>query len=180
MIAYGVCARPGRGKGARKRSSSGRPARTEVCPARRWGCGLSRWPTSEVATWADAAPGTEAPQRLRPNHGLAATPLHRERVAVEQLRLRLRPRRLAGIPGADIAVWHEPAGRSFGIGFYDVFSIKGDVWRLVAGDIAGRGVDTAVLAAFARDAFRTPDAAVRPTRCACSIDWCATSARCGG
>ena len=112
---------------------------------------------SDIPTWARAAPGTEAPQRPRPDHGLAATPLHRERVAVEQLRRRLRPRRLAGIPGADVAVWHEPAGRSFGIGFYDLFSVRDDVWRLVTGDIAGRGVDTAVLAAFARDAFRRPD-----------------------
>jgi phosphoserine phosphatase RsbU/P len=115
---------------------------------------------SDVPTWAVAVPasGTADARPPRPDHGLAATPLHRERVAVEQLRRRLRPRQLAGIPGADIAVWHEPAGSRFGIGFYDVFSVKDDVWRLVAGDIAGRGVDTAVLAAFARDAFRTPDA----------------------
>lgn len=85
-------------------------------------------------------------------------PRHRERGAVEQLRRRLRPERLPQIAGAEVAVRHQPAGGSdVGVGFYDVFETEDGVWRIVAGDVAGRGVDVAVLAGLARQAFRTRD-----------------------
>jgi hypothetical protein len=92
--------------------------------------------------------------RLLP--GTAA--LDRDRDEVEQLRRRLRPTWLPSIAGAEVAVRHEPAdGTDAGVGFYDVFATEAGVWRLVAGDVAGHGVDAAVLAGLARQAFRSPD-----------------------
>lgn len=83
-------------------------------------------------------------------------PQEQERDAVERLRCRLRPLGLPGIPGAEVAVRHEPAeGSDLGVGFYDVFALDTGAWRLVAGEVAGRGVDVAVLAGLARDAFRS-------------------------
>lgn len=84
--------------------------------------------------------------------------LDRQRDAVEQLRRRLRPPWLPYIAGAEVAVRHQPAAEiQPGIGFYDVFSTDDGVWRLVAGDVSGSGVDAAVLAGLARQAFRLPD-----------------------
>jgi Stage II sporulation protein E (SpoIIE) len=86
-------------------------------------------------------------------------PQEQERDAVERLRRQLRPAGLPAIAGADVAVRHEPAeGSDLGVGFYDVFATGTGAWRLIAGDVAGRGVDVAVLAGLARDAFRSdPD-----------------------
>jgi hypothetical protein len=86
-------------------------------------------------------------------------PLDRERDAVERLRRRLRPAWLPVIAGAELAVRHEAAsGNDLGVAFYDVFATEDGVWRLIAGDVAGRGVDSAVLAGLARQAFRSGDA----------------------
>ncbi len=83
-------------------------------------------------------------------------PREQERDAIERLRCRLRPTGLPAIAGAEVAVRHEPAdGADSGVGFYDVFALDTGAWRLVAGDVAGRGVDVAVLAGLARDAFRS-------------------------
>ena len=83
-------------------------------------------------------------------------PLILERDAVERLRRRLRPDGLPEIAGADLAVRHEPAaGSDLGVGFYDLFALDTGAWRLVAGDVAGRGLDVAVLAGLAREAFRS-------------------------
>lgn len=85
-------------------------------------------------------------------------PLDAERDAVEQLRRRLRPAWLPHITGAEVAVRHQPAGGTDrGVGFYDVFPTDEGAWRIVAGDVAGRGVDVAVLAGLARQAFRSPE-----------------------
>ena len=84
--------------------------------------------------------------------------LDRQREVTEQLRRRLRPRWLPYIAGAEVAVRHQPAEELRpGIGFYDVFATDEGVWRLVAGNVAGSGVDAAVLAGLARQAFRRPD-----------------------
>lgn len=82
-------------------------------------------------------------------------PLVLERDAVERLRRRLRPADLPEIAGADLAVRHEPAAvGDLGVGFYDLFALDTGAWRLVAGDVAGRGLDVAVLAGLAQEAFR--------------------------
>jgi hypothetical protein len=82
-------------------------------------------------------------------------PADRERDAVERLRSRLRPPWLPHVPGAEVAVRHQPAaGAGSGVGFYDLFATDDGVWRLVAVDVAARGVDAAVLAGLARQAFR--------------------------
>lgn len=84
--------------------------------------------------------------------------LDRQRDVVEQLRRRLRPPSLPNIAGAEVAVRHQPAEEiQAGIGFYDVFATDDGVWRLVAGEVSGSGVDAAVLAGLARQAFRLPD-----------------------
>jgi Stage II sporulation protein E (SpoIIE) len=86
-------------------------------------------------------------------------PLEQDRDTVERLRRRLRPAGLPAIAGAEVAVRHEAAeGADLGVGFYDVFATGTGAWRLVAGAVAGRGVDVALLAGLARDAFRAePD-----------------------
>lgn len=82
-------------------------------------------------------------------------PADQDRSAAEQLRRRLRPPWLPHIPGAEVAVRHQPAERTdAGVAFYDVFATDDGVWRLVAGDVTGLGVDAAVLAGLARQAFR--------------------------
>lgn len=83
-------------------------------------------------------------------------PADEEADVVERLRRRLRPSWLPHVIGAELAVRHGPRDATgAGVGFYDVFATDDGVWRLVAGEVTGGGVDAAVLAGLARQAFRT-------------------------
>ncbi|HST64195.1 MAG TPA: PP2C family protein-serine/threonine phosphatase [Mycobacteriales bacterium] len=129
-------------------------------------CGPAAPTGALVATWPHPRPFSVGDRSLLAAlAGLCSAeldriwPLEQERDAVERLRCRLRPLGLPAIAGAEVAVRHEPAGgTAVGVGFYDVIELETGAWRLVAGDVAGRGVDVAVLAGLAREAFRSePD-----------------------
>ena len=68
----------------------------------------------------------------------------------------LIPPTVPTIPGLDIAAVYRPAGTGDEIGgdFYDVFQIATDDWVVVIGDVAGKGIDAAVVTALARHTIR--------------------------
>lgn len=60
------------------------------------------------------------------------------------------------IPGLDVAAVYRPAGDGGEVGgdFYDVFQVDEDDWAVVLGDVAGKGVDAAVLTSLVRYSLR--------------------------
>ena len=68
------------------------------------------------------------------------------------------------IPGLDVAAVYRPAGDGCEVGgdFYDVFQVADDDWAVVLGDVAGKGVDAAVLTSLVRYSLRA--IAVRETQ----------------
>ncbi len=75
----------------------------------------------------------------------------------------LIPPRPPDIPGLDIGAGYRPSGNGDEVGgdFYDVFEIADGDWAAVIGDVAGKGVEAAVVTALARYTLRA--AAVRTT-----------------
>jgi phosphoserine phosphatase RsbU/P len=70
------------------------------------------------------------------------------------------------VPGLDVAAGFRPAGTGAEVGgdFYDVFQIADDDWVVVLGDVCGKGVQAALVAALVRYTVRavsvqTPDPA---------------------
>ncbi len=65
------------------------------------------------------------------------------------------------IPGLDVAAVYRPAGDGTEVGgdFYDVFQLGEGDWAVALGDVAGKGVDAAVLTSLVRHSLR--DVAVR-------------------
>ena len=57
----------------------------------------------------------------------------------------LLPPRVPRVPGMEVAVRYWPAGRAVEAGgdFYDLFTIGGDRWAVVIGDVCGTGPDAA-------------------------------------
>ncbi|MGZ4595848.1 MAG: SpoIIE family protein phosphatase [Actinomycetes bacterium] len=80
----------------------------------------------------------------------------RDRVA-RTLQESLLPPRLPVVPGLDLAAHYRPGSRSLGIGgdFYDVFPAGDGSWRVVIGDVCGKGVEAAALTGAVRYALRT-------------------------
>ncbi len=68
------------------------------------------------------------------------------------------------IPGLDIAAAYRPAGTGDEVGgdFYDIFELSDGSWVIGLGDVRGKGVQAAVVAALARHTIRA--AAVRAGR----------------
>ncbi len=68
----------------------------------------------------------------------------------------LVPLDLAEVAGFDVAVEYRPMHElaSLGGDFYDVFPLQDGRWALVVGDVCGKGVDAAALAAPARHSLR--------------------------
>ena len=60
------------------------------------------------------------------------------------------------IPGLEVAAVYRPAGRGDEVGgdFFDVFEAALDEWVVVVGDVAGKGVEAAVVTATARRIIR--------------------------
>lgn len=80
------------------------------------------------------------------------------------LQYTLLPHSAPEIPGLDVAASYRPAGAGDEIGgdFYDVFEAAPDDWIVMVGDVCGKGVAAATVAAVARYAVR--GAAVRQRR----------------
>lgn len=68
----------------------------------------------------------------------------------------IMPPAIPEIPEIDLAVTFRALGDRTMIGgdFYDVFSLAGDQWMLVVGDIAGKGVEAAAFTALVRYTIR--------------------------
>ena len=69
----------------------------------------------------------------------------------------LLPHTLPDVPGLDLAATYRPGSITLGIGgdFYDVFPAGEGSWRLVIGDVCGKGVEAAALTGAVRYALRT-------------------------
>jgi PAS domain S-box-containing protein len=69
----------------------------------------------------------------------------------------LLPPTLPDVPGLDVAAMYRPGSVALGIGgdFYDVFPAGEGSWRLVIGDVCGKGVEAAALTGAVRYALRT-------------------------
>src|SRR6185312_12851732 len=68
------------------------------------------------------------------------------------------------IPELDIAAAYRPAGAGDEVGgdFYDIFELASGSWVIALGDVRGKGVQAAVVAALARHTIRA--AAVRASQ----------------
>lgn len=79
----------------------------------------------------------------------------------------LLPPSLPRVGGFDLAAAFGPAGAGNEVGgdFYDAFSLGGEEWALVLGDVCGKGADAAAVTALARYSVRTITAhEQRPSR----------------
>jgi phosphoserine phosphatase RsbU/P len=86
-----------------------------------------------------------------------STRLNAERTRIaDVLRRSLRPTQPPVVPGLRLAAFHRPADDTAGIGgdFYDVHG-GGSDWTIVLGDVAGKGVEAAVLTGAVRHSVRT-------------------------
>jgi phosphoserine phosphatase RsbU/P len=68
----------------------------------------------------------------------------------------LLPPALPDIPGVEISAVYRPArnGGEVGGDFYDVFELGGGEWAVAVGDVRGKGVEAAVVAALVRHTIR--------------------------
>jgi PAS domain S-box-containing protein len=94
--------------------------------------------------------------------GRAAMSIDNSRLYAERsyiartLQQSLLPPHLPDIPGLDVAARYRPAGEGNQVGgdFYDVFSMGGESWAVVIGDVCGKGADAAALTALVRYTVR--------------------------
>lgn len=86
---------------------------------------------------------------------------HRAVALARTLQATLIPPRPPEIAGLDVGACYRPSGNGDEVGgdFYDVFEIADRDWAAVIGDVAGKGVEAAVITALARYTLRA--AAVR-------------------
>jgi serine phosphatase RsbU (regulator of sigma subunit) len=63
---------------------------------------------------------------------------------------------LPSVPGVSLAARYEAAGARYDVGgdFYDAFSIPGEGWLAVVGDVCGKGPEAAALTAMCRYTLR--------------------------
>jgi len=73
------------------------------------------------------------------------------------LQASLLPPALPDVPGLDLAATYRPGSVALGIGgdFYDVFPAGEGSWRMVIGDVCGKGVEAAALTGAVRYTLRT-------------------------
>lgn len=77
-------------------------------------------------------------------------------VVARTLQETLMPPRDPRIEGLDVATAYRPAGAGDEIGgdFYDMFAVSESDWVVLIGDVAGKGVEAAVVATLARHTVR--------------------------
>jgi PAS domain S-box-containing protein len=98
--------------------------------------------------------------------------LYRQRSAIARtLQSSLLPPVLPEIAGVEAAALYRAAGEGTEVGgdFYDLFSVAGDEWIAVIGDVCGKGAEAAAVTALARYTIRT--AAVRRRSPAAILRW---------
>jgi phosphoserine phosphatase RsbU/P len=112
-----------------------------------------------VGTFTDRQFGPEEEQLLELAAGrlagaVRARILTDEQDAAELLERSLRPSALPHFPGLSLAARYIPAERAVGGDWYDVFALpSGELW-LVTGDVAGHGLQGAIIMGRARSAMR--------------------------
>lgn len=81
---------------------------------------------------------------------------HRAVALARTLQATLIPPRPPEIAGLDVGACYRPSGNGDEVGgdFYDVFEIADSDWAAVIGDVAGKGVEAAVITALARYTLR--------------------------
>lgn len=110
---------------------------------------LSLAAAGEIALRQAAA---EAEQHARELEAAAV----RSAQLVETLQRSLLPPHLPRIPGVDVAASYVAGGAGDVMGdFYDVFQLGARRWGVTLGDVSGKGVGAAQVAAFARYSIRT-------------------------
>ena len=77
--------------------------------------------------------------------------------AGQALQRSLLPPELPLVPGLDVGVVYEATGEGASVGgdFYDLFSIDGDNWCFVVGDVCGAGAEAAAVTGLARHTIRS-------------------------
>jgi len=83
--------------------------------------------------------------------------LYEERSAIARtLQRSLLPAELPALPGMELAARYVAAGEGNEVGgdFYDAFSLGGEDWALVMGDVCGKGAEAAAVTALARYTIR--------------------------
>jgi GAF domain-containing protein/anti-sigma regulatory factor (Ser/Thr protein kinase) len=80
--------------------------------------------------------------------------LSEQRRLAEALQRRLLPRRIAGIPGVEVATRYMPASESLGGDWYDAFALGPGRIVLAVGDVVGHGLAAAAVMAQLRTALR--------------------------
>ncbi|MFI5736045.1 PP2C family protein-serine/threonine phosphatase [Kribbella sp. NPDC051587] len=94
---------------------------------------------------------------VRASMALDSARLYEQRSQIASaLQQSLLPPELPTIPGLDLGARYRPAFDQLDIGgdFYDIFP-RGDDWLVALGDVAGKGVEAAVLTGRARQSLRT-------------------------
>lgn len=113
----------------------------------------------QVGTFTDRRFGSEEEQLLELAAGrlagaVRARVLADEQDAAELLERSLRPSALPHFSGLSLAARYIPAARAVGGDWYDVFALpSGEVW-LVTGDVAGHGLEAAIIMGRARSVIR--------------------------
>lgn len=102
-----------------------------------------------IKTLAAAASREIALRALVEDHRRART---RAESLAHTLQQSLLPPQLPDVPGLDVAARFHPAGKGIELvgDFYDLFQTAEDRWSFVVGDVCGKGVTAAKVAAFAR------------------------------
>jgi PAS domain S-box-containing protein len=74
----------------------------------------------------------------------------------DEMQQGLRPRRLASVPGLEVASRFQPGTRGLEVGgdFYDVFPLGDHRWGFMIGDVCGHGAEAAAATAVARHTAR--------------------------
>lgn len=94
----------------------------------------------------------------RGSAAVAAACVYEERAALaERLRAALLPAPLPTVAGLQLGASYRPArvAQQLGGDFYDVFPADDSSWSITIGDVAGKGVDAAILTGQVRQSIRT-------------------------
>lgn len=97
----------------------------------------------------------EITERVRAGARLQRVLDEKSRVAAA-LQASMVPHRLPDVAGSELASRYEPAGDGSEVGgdFLDVFSLDGQTWGFVLGDVSGKGAEAAAVSAAARYTLR--------------------------
>lgn len=120
--------------------------------------GPTESPLADVMTVAELARRVSMAVTNAVRYAAVEAARHRSEAVLETLRRTLVPDALPAIPGVEVASRYHAAGSGEGPepggDFFDVFSLRGEAWGIVLGDVCGKGPEAAVLTALTRYAVR--------------------------